>query len=348
MMNPEQMRAAVMINPGEIVVKDYDVPRIGNDEVLIRVKYCGICGTDIHIYNGVYSREFLPLIPGHEFVGHIAATGEAVTDFKENELVTADINMSCGKCFYCRRNAPLMCKEMKQLGIHTNGAFAEYVAVPANYVYRLPSDLPVENGAFIEPISCVVRAYRKGGLTFANSVVIIGAGPIGLLHVQMARHCGAAPIIVIDRRPKSLENAREMGADFTILSDSSDNQVQSVKRHTDGRGADFVIESVGKVETYEMAFQMVRPGGRIMAFGIAEAGVTAKFEPFQMVLTELSMTGSVASAGNDVFDAIKMVSYNRISLQKFTSVKMPLKNIEEGFERFRNDKDVLKILISMY
>jgi 2-desacetyl-2-hydroxyethyl bacteriochlorophyllide A dehydrogenase len=346
MMLPSQMRAAVVVKPDEIAVKEVDVPRISKDDVLIRVKYCGICGTDISILHGIYSSEYLPLIPGHEFVGHVAKVGDEVNGFREGELVTADINMGCGQCFYCRRNAVLMCKECRQLGIHTGGAFAEYISVPASHVYRLSEDIPVENGALIEPVSNVVRAAKMGGITFANSVVVIGAGPAGLLHLQMAKNCGAAPIIVIGKHPARLEYAKKLGADFTIL--TGENDVETVKRSTDGRGADFVIESVGRIDVYEKAFRFVRPGGRIMAFGIVEANRTAQFKPFQVVLNEMSITGSCAGMGDDFSEAIRLVQYNRFVLEPFTTVKIPLGNIEAAFNRVINDRTILKVLISMH
>jgi 2-desacetyl-2-hydroxyethyl bacteriochlorophyllide A dehydrogenase len=340
------MRAAVIVKPNQVVVGDVDVPKVGRGEILIRIKYCGICGTDVSILRGIYSSEYLPLIPGHEFVGHVAKLGDENVGFREGQLVTADINMGCGQCFYCKRNAVLMCKACKQLGIHTNGAFAEYISVPASHVYPLSEDIPIENGALIEPVSNVVRAAKIGGIAFANSVAVIGAGPAGLLHLQMAKNCGAAPIIVIGKHRERLEYAKELGADFTIL--TGEDTVGTVKRVTEGRGADYVIVSVGNVEGYEEAFQIVRPGGRIMAFGIVEASSTAQFKPFEVVLSEKSLTGSCAGMGNDVYEAIKLVQYNRFSLQPFTHVKIPLENIQEGFTRVTNDRKILKVLVSMY
>jgi 2-desacetyl-2-hydroxyethyl bacteriochlorophyllide A dehydrogenase len=339
------MRAAVVVKPDEIVVKSVDVPQVGQSDVLIRIRYCGICGTDVSILHGIYSSEYLPLIPGHEFVGHVVKAGDSVQGFREGELVTVDINMGCGQCFYCRRNAILMCKECRQLGIHTNGAFAEYIAVPASHVYSLSEGIPVENGALIEPVSNVVRAARMGGIAFANSVVIIGAGPAGLLHLQMARNCGAAPIIVIGKHRNRLEYAKKLGADVTVLAREDD--VETVKRVTDGRGGDFVIVSVGEPEVYEKAFEYVRPGGRVMAFGITEAKSIARFHPFEMVLNEISITGSCAGMGNDFFEAIRLVQYNRFSLEPFTQVKIPLEMAQEGFDRVIKDRSILKVLISM-
>ena len=344
-MIPKKMRAAFVVKPDQIEVRETDVPRTGPEDVLIKVAYSGICGTDLAIVHGIYSSEYLPLIPGHEFAGHVAGWGEKVEGFKEGRFVTADVNMGCGECFYCRKNQILNCPEMKQLGIHTHGSFAQYVAVPAKYVRTLPDTVDTAAAALLEPVSCVVRAARRGEITFARSVAVIGAGPAGLLHLQMARICGAAPIIAIGKHEQRLKIARDMGADHVVLHgpDESDR----VRELTGGRGADVVIESVGGVETYEKAFNLVRPGGGIIAFGLPEAGKTARYEPFLMVLRETSMVGTVAGMGEDVYDAVRLVENNRFNLEPFTSTRLPLERISEGFEMAEKDKSVLKVLIDL-
>jgi threonine dehydrogenase-like Zn-dependent dehydrogenase len=205
--------------------------------------------------------------------------------------------------------------------------------------------MPVENGALIEPISCVVRAARLGELTFASSVVIMGGGSIGLLHLQMAKNCGAAPIITIDDVPERLEWAKRLEADFVLSRDEASGK--QVRTLTDGRGADFVIESDGKVENYDHIFQLVRPGGKIIAFGLPPENSAAQFRPFHVGLREISMTGSCAGMGDDLSDAITLVKHGRFQLKPFTAIKIPLERIEEGFNRSMDDTTSPKILISM-
>jgi len=344
-MAPAKMRAAFVVKPGLVEVRETSVPSPGPEEVLIKIAFTGICGTDMAILKGLYSAEHLPLIPGHEFSGRVAAVGSSVSGLAQDQPVTADINMGCGTCFYCRQNAILMCPQMKQLGIHTHGAMAEYLALPAKYVRVLPENLDLASAALLEPVSCVVRAARMAGLTFGKSLAVLGAGPAGLLHLQMARICGAAPVVVIGKHQERLEMARELGADYTIL--HGPDEARELKSCTQGRGPDFLIESTGRIESYEAAFKLVRPGGRIMAFGLTEAGRTARFEPFQVVLQELSLTGSVAGMGEDVYQAINLVAHGRFNLAPFTSVRLPLERIAEGFDRVEQDKSVLKVLISM-
>jgi 2-desacetyl-2-hydroxyethyl bacteriochlorophyllide A dehydrogenase len=339
------MKAAIFVKPGKIEVQEVEIPKIKENEVLIKVEYCGICGTDRHIFNGVYSRDKLPLIAGHEFSGTIAQIGKNVHGLKEGQKVTADINLSCGTCYYCRHDQPLMCSEMRQLGIHIDGAFAEYVAVPQEKVYMLAANMDFQDAALLEPISCVVRGQKKVNLKMGESVAIIGDGAIALMHVQMARLCGAAPIIVVGKHEERLEKAKELGADHTIL--VTEDVEGKVKDFTDGRGADVVIEVVGRIATYEQVFRLVRPGGKISAFGLSNEGEYSKLEPFKMVLEELSMVGSVAGVKNDLAEAITLVRYNRFKLDDFKRMIIPLENIGEAFERLKTDKHILKVLISI-
>ena len=343
-MMPNKMRAAFVVEPNKIEVRETVVPEIGPEDVLIRVAYAGICGTDLSILHGIYSAEFLPLIPGHEFVGHVVDWGAEVSGLERDQLVTADINMGCKTCYYCRQNAVLLCPEIKQVGIHIHGAFAEYVAIPADYIRVLPNDMDVASGTMIEPISCVIRAARAADLRFGKSVAILGAGSVGLLHLQMVRLCGAAPVIVVDVVKERLAIAKKFGADHTLV--DNDNLVEELRNCTEGRGPDILIEATGRIESYEKVFQLVRPGGRIMAFGMPGAGQKAQFEPFQVVLAELSMTGSVAGMGEDVYDAIRLVSHGRFQLEPYTSLKIPLENIAEGFQKAEN-KSAIKVLIDM-
>lgn len=341
----EKMKAAMFIEPEKIEIQQVDIPQIADDEVLIKVKYCGICGTDVHIYNGVYSKDKLPLIAGHEFSGVIEKVGSKVKRFKGGEKVTADINLSCGTCYYCRHDQPLMCSEMRQLGIHINGAFTEYVAVPQEKVYVLPENMDFKDAALLEPISCVVRAAKKHNLKFAESVAIIGDGAIALMHVQMAKICGAAPIIVIGLDENRMKKAKELGADCVIKSDT--DMYEKVKELTEGRGADLVIESVGLKVTNEQAFGLVRPGGRIMPFGIADENCVVGFKPLDMVLKELSMVSTVAGAKNDLAEAITLVKYNKFKLDDYKTTVMALEKISDAFDVLKTDRSVFKVLIKI-
>ncbi|MFP4562988.1 MAG: zinc-dependent alcohol dehydrogenase [Spirochaetia bacterium] len=339
------MKAAVIEAPEKLVVKDMPVPEISDDEVLIKVKYTGICGTDWSIYTGKYSADKLPLIAGHEFSGVIEAVGKNAKDLKEGDPVTADINMSCGTCYYCKRGLTLMCPEFTQIGIHTHGTYAEYVKAPWKLVHKLPKDLNFLTGAFIEPVSCVVHSAKAMDLPLGSSVAILGAS-LGILHAAVARHRGAAPIIVIGRNKRKLKIAEEMGADITISLEDNVDPVAEVKKLTGGRGADYVIEAVGTVPTYEQAFQMSRPGGTIAAFGIAGDQDVMKLKPFDMVLGERSFVGSCAGFGMDWEDSIVLLEHGRIKPEPLFSMVFPLDETEAALKELRENPDMIKVFVS--
>lgn len=339
------MKAAVFEKVGVIKVKEVPVPEISENEVLIKVKNTGICGTDWSIYNGWYSADKLPMIPGHEFSGVIAKLGKNVTGLKEGDRVTADINMSCGTCFYCIRGDKLLCDNFSQLGIHTDGTFAEYVKAPAAQIHILPDNLSFEEGAFIEPVSCVIHAAKALGANLGSSIAIIGSG-LGVLHTRMAFLRACAPIIIFGRNRKRLQIAKEMGADYAFHIDDVDDPVAEVMKLTGGRGADYVIEAVGTVKTYEQAFAMLRRGGILSAFGITGEQDTMNIRPFEFVLGEKKVTGSCAGVGSDWPDAMTLISTGRINPKPLFSLKIPLEDLEWALHELRKDKSLFKIFVS--
>lgn len=341
----QKMKAAVVEKPGELVVKEVPVPEINDDEVLIRVKYTGICGTDYSIYTGKYSRDRLPLIPGHEFSGTIVKVGKDVISLEVGERVTADINMSCGHCFYCKRGQKLMCPEFKQLGIHINGTYAEYVKAPWELVHKLPENIDFLKGAFIEPISCVIHSAKAMQVEIGASVAILGS-KLGMLHAAVAKTRGASPVILLGRNKKRLDMARKMGADYTINVKEVSNPVEEVKKLTEGRGADFVVEAVGIPQTYRQALEMTRPGGVLAAFGITGVDDTIPLKPFDIVLGERKIVGSCAGFGNDWTDAIALLQYGRINPESLFSMIVPLEELEDALKELQENPDLTKVFVS--
>lgn len=324
------MRAAVLVKPNLFDLREIAVPEIADDEVLVRVRRTGICGTDLHMFHGHYAADRLPLIPGHEFVGTAAKTGARVLNVKEGDRVVVDINIGCGTCFWCRRNEVLNCPSISQIGIHRDGAFAEFVAVPARLVIPTPQSLSDAELALTEPIACVVRAARKAQVRFGQSVVILGAGPIGNLHVQMMRLCGAAPIIVSDISTQRCKMALDAGADVAVSDPATLRQI--VLDQTDGRGADVVIESVGNARLYQTAFELIRKGGHVAFFGITGPADTVAVNILDTILKENSMKGSVAGMGEDMHDALALLQHGRFKTGLFTSAVYRVEKIQQAFE----------------
>lgn len=339
------MRAALLVEPGRFELRDVPRPDPGPDEALIRIARTGICGTDIHIFNGHYAAEHLPMIPGHEFTGHVAALGAQVTGLREGQPVVVDMNIGCQRCYWCRRNEILNCPEMRQIGITMDGAFAEFIAVPARLVIPAPDTTPAEVLALTEPLACVVRAARKARVSFAQSALVIGAGPIGNLHVQLLRTIGVAPIIVADVSADRVRMALEAGADVGV-SDPA-NLEDAVLKATGGRGADIVIESVGHPALYAQAMKLIRKGGHVAAFGLTGAGETLHVDILQTILQETSIKGSVAGMGEDMHDALTLLTHGRIATAAFTGADYPLDRIQEAFDSFRDRPGDLKTQIVM-
>jgi len=339
------MKAAVFEKIGVIKVKDVPVPEIGENDVLIKVKNTGICGTDWSIYNGWYSADKLPMIPGHEFSGVVAKVGKNVKGVNEGDRVTCDINMSCGKCFYCIKGEKLLCDNFTQLGIHTDGTFAEFVKAPASLLHKLPDNMSFEEGAFIEPVSCVIHAAKAMDACLGSSVAIIGCG-LGVLHARMAVLRACAPVIIFGDNRKRLQIAKDMGADYAIHIDDVADPVAEVMKLTQGRGVDYAIEAVGTVKTYEQAFAMLRRGGRLSAFGITGEQDVMNIRPFEFVLGEKKVTGSCAGVGADWPDAITLISNGRINPKPLFSLKVPLEDLEWALHELRKDPSLFKVFVS--
>ena len=339
------MRAQVIEEPGRMKLKQVPVPVIQNDEVLIKVKMCGICGTDWKIYNGLYAAEHLPMISGHEFWGIIEKVGSNSKGFEVGDRVSVDICMPCGSCYFCRRGEGLLCQTFTQLGIHTDGAFAEYVKAPSKNCYLVPEEVDDYSAAFVEPLTAVLQAAKKMDCTISSSVVIIGCG-LGILHAALAKLRGAAPVIVIGNSPAKLAMAKTMGADITIDINEISDPVAEVKRLTNGIGADYVLEAVGTPKTYEQAFAMLRRGGKLEAFGVVPEGQTAALPPYEFVIGEKKVSGSCAGIGNDWGDVLNLLKYKRIDPKPLFSMVVPLKELELALHELRTNRDLIKVFVS--
>lgn len=337
------MRAAVLVEPRRFELREVAIPPIARDGALIRVARTGICGTDVHIFNGHYAADRLPMIPGHEFCGTVAAVGPDVTHLAEGQACVADINIGCGTCYWCRRNEILNCPAMTQVGIGRDGAFAEYVALPARLVIPVPDGMPPEVQALVEPVACVVRAARKARVGFGQSVVVLGAGPIGNLHVQMLRLCGAAPIIAADLSEDRCRMALEAGADAAV-SDPSRLKAEVLAR-TGGRGADLVIESVGSPRLYALAFELIRKGGHVAFFGLTGPGDVVPVDILRTVLEENSLKGSVAGMGEDMHDALTLLAHGRFRTAAFTGAAFRIEDIQTAFDTLTQRQEDLKTQI---
>jgi len=345
------MRAMVLETPNKMVLSEIPVPQVNANEVLIKVKYCGICGSDWGAYIGKYADEaaLLPLVIGHEFFGVIAEKGADVPrDLALGDRVSADICLPCNTCFHCRRGEKLLCGNFRQVGIHTaetSGGYSEYVKVPWQNIYKVPDRVTDYQAAFIEPLTACLGASNKMNLKIASSVVIIGAG-LGIIHGCLAKLRGAAPIIIVDNNPGRLAIAKKMSADYVIDSNKTPDAAAEVIRLTNGMGADYVLEAVGSSATYEQAFRMVRRGGVVESFGICSDDDCVSLRPVEFVLQEKTVQGSCAGIGHNWQEAITLLEYGRIDPTPLISMVVPLEETEKALKELQENKKLVKVLVS--
>ncbi len=271
------MKALLLSDYSRLDVVDVPMPRPGPDEVLVKVEACGICGSDVHGYDGSSGRRIPPLVMGHEASGTVAATGADVKDLKEGQPVTFDSTIYCGACKFCLSGEANLCEHRQVLGVSTpdfkrQGAFAEYVLVPRRVIYNLPESLGFPEAAMVEPLSVAVHAVRLSELPEHATALVVGAGMIGLLVVQALRAAGCSSILVSDIDDSRLQLATDLGATATINAKSADVPAE-VKQHTNGIGVDVALEAVGSTPTVKTAIDSVRKGGTVTLIGnIAPTG----------------------------------------------------------------------------
>jgi len=322
-------------------IKEVEIPRPKDDEVLIKVKAVGICGTDIPILKGI--REVpIPLIPGHEFAGDIVEIGSKVKDFKVGDKVTPAIVISCGRCYFCRKGLETLCDNIKETGIHVDGAFAEYVTVPEKVVHRLPDNMTYEQGASIDPVASAYHSVKMASIGSEETVVVFGPGPIGLYIIQIAKLEGAKKIISVGVKgdEERLELAKKLGADETIISDK--NLLTKISELTNGRMADIVFDATGRASVFETVLSSSRKKGTVIMIGISHEPTTANIA--QIVRREIQIKGSLCYTWQDYKECIELVESNRVSVEPTISHIFALKDIDKALELIEQRKAIKIIL----
>ena len=323
------MKAAVLEEVGKLRLKDVPVPQPKNNEVLIRVRVCGICGTDIKLYKGDYTAN-VPVILGHEFSGEIVEIGKEVKDLKVGDRVVVDPNEPCGKCYWCRSGKSTFCKNMPAYGVLSNGAFAEYIVVGEKGTYKIPDALDYEKASFCEPVSCAIHGIDRAMIKPGETVTIIGGGQMGQILLQLAKNAGASKLIMITRSQWKLDLAKSFGATH-LISAKKENVTESIMDITNGLGCDVVIEAVGSPRTVEQAFNLAKKSGRVVIFGFSPEKEKATFVPFDLLSKELSILGSWVNPYT-FSRAIEIIASHQINLDPIISKKLNLDEIMEGFK----------------
>ena len=293
----------------------------------------GICGTDIHIYKGEYLGDY-PVIPGHEFSGVVTAAGSQVKRFKTGDRVAVEPNIACDNCTYCLSNQQNFCQNWQAIGVTLPGGMAQYVVAPEKAVFSI-GELPFEQGAFMEPLSCVVHGVERARIELADNVVILGAGPIGNLLLQMVRLQGASYVTLLKSNPGRAELARQMGADQVV------DQIEDLPLDT----YDVVIDATGAIPLMNHTVDLARNGGTVLLFGVPPSGKNIAFEGFKIFRKGLTLLSSYTSVRNSL-QAVKLLQTGQVKVAPLISHRLPLSALPEAIEMIeRRDPEVRKVII---
>jgi L-iditol 2-dehydrogenase len=346
-MGTPTMKAMLLTEYKKLEVTDLPTPEIGPNDVLVQVKACGICGSDIHGYDGSTGRRIPPLVMGHEASGIVAAVGSEIADLNEGARVTFDSMVWCGKCHFCHRGQMNLCDNRRVLGVSCGeyrryGAFAEYVAVPRHIVYELPESVSFEHAALIEAISVAVHAVERTPVSLGDTAVVVGSGMIGLLVIQALKLAGCSRVIAVDLNANRLQVAKTLGADVVINAGEED-VTACVAQWTQGRGADVALEVVGATATVKSAIDCTRKGGTVTLVGNVSPNIEL---PLQSVVTrELNVLGSCASSG-EYPACIRLLETGQINVEPLITARISLDQGPAWFDRLYNGApEAMKVLI---
>jgi 2-desacetyl-2-hydroxyethyl bacteriochlorophyllide A dehydrogenase len=338
------LRTALLQAPRKLAVVERDRPVPGPGEVIVQTAATAVCHTDLSIYVGEHPGVKYPVVMGHESTGILDAIGEGVTGLKAGEHVIINPIIACGACDQCVRGAGNLCRNAGLFGREIEGSLSQYVKLASRYVHVLPPRLPLEAATLIETLATVRHAQHRVGLSTAESVVVLGMGTAGLLHARLAVLTGAAPVIAVSRTQWKLDMAQRMGAHHIIQS-SLDKAVDEVKRLTEGKGADVVIDAAGSAESLRAAVDMLRPGGRYAAFAVSHETVRG-FSTFPLYFGEISIIGSRALTPQDMNPSIQLIASGAVDVNGFISAKYPLTDAAAAFEEYeRNPGRILRLVI---
>ena len=341
------MKALVLEEYNQFVYRDVPEPVMGSNDVLIQVKAVGICGSDVHGMDGSTGRRIPPLIMGHEAAGVVVDTGGGVRSWQKGDRVTFDSTIYCGTCYFCRRGEINLCNNRRVLGVscenyRQNGAFAQYVAVPQHILYRLPDELKFEQAAMVEALAIAFHAAARTSIQLDDSVVVVGAGMIGLFVIQTLRLAGCGSIIAVDLDRARLDLALELGADVGLKSDETDVVVE-VFALTEGRGADIAFEVVGIGSTLELATRSVRKGGALTLVGNLSSKTDFLLQ--SVVTRELTLKGSCASQG-EYPACLDMIARGSIDVDALISAVAPLSEGASWFDRlYKREPGLMKVVL---
>ncbi len=340
------MLAAVLYGKEDVKIEQVAIPAIRGGDVLVRVKVALTCGTDVKVFRrGYHARMIMPpALFGHELAGDVVATGSEVTKFQVGQRVVAANSAPCGDCFYCKRDLENLCEDL----LFNNGAYAEYIRIPGRIVeknlYPVPEQVDYVDAALAEPLACVLRGIEESNVRKGDTVVVIGLGPIGLMFVRMLKVMGAR-VIAVARRQVQLDDAKRMGAAELISVMENDDVPGTVRGLTDGRGADVVIEAVGKPEVWNLAIQLLRKGGTVNFFGGCPNETQVQLDTNLLHYSELTCKASFHHTPKLIQKALAAVTRGDIRARDFVVGEEPLHKIKEVLRYLMNSSGRMKTAI---
>jgi len=337
------MRVAMYYNNRDVRLEEMAVPQIGPGELLLRTRASGICGSDLMEW---YRIKKAPLVLGHEIAGEVVEVGEDVQNFRIGDRIFASHHVPCGKCRYCLAGHQSVC-DMLRTTHFDPGGFAEYIRVPKINVelgtFRLPEEMTFDEGSFIEPLACVVRAQRFAGISAGQTVLVIGSGISGLLHIQLARARGASRIIASDINDFRLRAATDFGADATIQ--GAEDVPARLRELNGGRLADRVIVCTGAMPAIQQAVKSIDRGGTLLFFAPTAAGVDAPIPLFDFWRDEIAVVTSYAASSQDLIESIELIRNRRVRVGDMVTHRLPLAETGRGFQLTASGQDSIKVII---
>ncbi|WP_416841447.1 NAD(P)-dependent alcohol dehydrogenase [Haloferax sp. DFSO52] len=340
------MRTAVLVDAQKFEHEERPRPSPGPDDVLVAVSDVGICGSDVHYYEHGRIGDYVvenPLVLGHESAGEVVEVGENVSTLEPGDRVALEPGVPCRRCSHCKEGDYHLCEAVRFMATPPHdGAFAEYVSWPADFAYKLPADVSTTAGALCEPLSVGIHACRRGDVGTGDTVLVTGAGPIGLLVMEAARAAGATDVILTDIVDEKLEFARDRGADLAV-NVAEDDLKTAVSAYTDAAGVDVVIEASGAVPSIQTTIDVVRRGGTVVLVGLASEA-TVPFDVLDVIDNELDILGSFRYK-NTYSTAIDLLEHNLVEVEGIVEFESPLDDIDEAFQRSM-EPEVIKGVIT--
>ena len=338
-----KMRVAMYYNNNDVRIEEIPIPTINDDEMLVKVNSSGICGSDVLEW---YRIKKAPRVLGHEISGDITKVGKNVKKYKTGDRVFVSHHVPCNTCRYCLEDKHTLCDTLHSTNFDPGG-FSEYIRIPKinveTGVFKLPQKVSYDEGVFIEPLACVVRGLEIANFKSDQSILIIGSGISGILHIKLARALGASRIIAVDINDYRLNMAKKLGADATI--NANEDIPELVKKYNNGCLADIVVTCTGAISAVEQALQTVDYGGTILFFAPTEPGVKIPFPLFDLWDKGVTMVSTYAGSPRDIKNAIELIRSKKVKVTDMITHKLPLSEAGKGFNIVSKAQDSIKVII---